>query len=125
LNVHASFSDPTFDDEMRDPTASLVLARSPLGYAADPAGAAAPANVTVVEVGCAGDGAGAEELHPATMSPPVKPPTVSATGAILRCLKTRCLIKTTFYSFDAADTPDTAGATPVRRLTLPSTTRII
>jgi hypothetical protein len=96
LNVHASFSDATFDDEIRDPTASRVLVRSPFGYAHDPAGGAAPANVLDVGAGCAED---AEELHPAA-SPPVKLATVSATGAILRYLATRCLIKTTFYSFD-------------------------
>jgi len=34
------------------------------------------------------------------MIPPVKLATVSATGATLRYLATRCLIKTTFYSLD-------------------------
>jgi hypothetical protein len=47
LNVHASFSDATSDDEIRDPAASLVLPGSPLGYAQDPAGCAAPAKALV------------------------------------------------------------------------------
>ena len=59
LNVHASRSVPTFAAEIRDPVASRVLARSPLGYAHDPAGRAAPANVLVA-------GAGGAELHAAT-----------------------------------------------------------
>jgi hypothetical protein len=78
LNVHASFSDATFDEEIRDPAASRELARSPFGYAHDPAGAAAPANSLEVGAGCP------EELHPATTSPPVKPATASASGPILR-----------------------------------------
>jgi hypothetical protein len=94
LNVHASFSDATFDEEIRDPAAFRVLSRSPFGSAHDPAGAAAPANLLDVGAG------GAEELHPATTIPPARPATVSATGAILRCLATRCLTKTTFYSLD-------------------------
>src|ERR1700726_3935107 len=88
LNVHASLSDATFDEEIRDPTASRVLARSPFGNAHDPVGAAAPANVLDVGAGCP------EELHPATMIPPVRLATVSASGTIL--------IKTTFYSLDLA-----------------------
>jgi hypothetical protein len=78
LNVHASFSDATFDEEIRDPVASRELARSPFGYAEAPAGAAAPANALEAGAGCP------EELHPATMIPPVKLATVSASGAILR-----------------------------------------
>jgi hypothetical protein len=77
LNVHASFSDATFDDEIRDPTASLVLPRSPFGYAHDPAGWAAPENVLVVGAGCA-------ELHPATTAPQARLATASASGSILR-----------------------------------------
>src|ERR1700735_4560458 len=77
-NVHASFSDATFDAESRDPVASRELARSPFGYAEAPAGAAAPENALEAGAGCP------EELHPATMIPPVKLATVSASGAILR-----------------------------------------
>jgi hypothetical protein len=88
-------SDATFDEEIRDPTASRVLARSPFGNAHDPVAAAAPANVLDVGAGCP------EELHPATMLPPVRLATVSASGTILRYLATRCfLTKTTFYSPD-------------------------
>jgi hypothetical protein len=92
LNVHASFSDATFDAEICDPAASLVLSRFPFGYVHDPAGRAAPVNVLV-------DGAGCPELHPAT-TPQARAATVSASGAILRYLTARCLIQTTFYSFD-------------------------
>src|ERR1700742_1918942 len=78
LNVHASFSDATFDEEIRDPVASRELARSSFGYAEAPAGAAAPEHA--LEAG-AGRPAGP---HPPSMSPPVKRATVSASGAILR-----------------------------------------
>jgi len=78
LNVHASFSDATFDDEIRDPAASLVLARSPFGSVHDPAGAAAPANALDVGAG------GAEELHPATAPPQARLAAASVSGAILR-----------------------------------------
>jgi hypothetical protein len=78
LNVHASFSDATFDEEIRDPAASRELARSPFGYADAPAGAAAPVNALEVGAGCP------EELHPATMVPPARLATASASGAILR-----------------------------------------
>jgi hypothetical protein len=57
LNVHASFSWETFDDEICDPTASLVLSRFPFGDVHDPVGCAAPERVLVVPVGC-------DELHP-------------------------------------------------------------
>ena len=85
LNVHASFSDATFDEEIGDPAASLVLSRFPFGYAHDPAGCAAPENVLVVGAGC-------PELHPAATIPPARLATVSASGAIRRYLATRCLI---------------------------------
>jgi hypothetical protein len=78
LNVHASFSDATFEEEIRDPAASRELARSPFGYAEAPAGVAAPVNALEVGAGCP------EELHPATMIPPVRLATVSASGAIPR-----------------------------------------
>src|ERR1700759_3672949 len=57
LNVHASRSRDTLADEIPEPAASLVLARSPFGYGDDPAGVAAPADLTVV-------GAGWAEPHP-------------------------------------------------------------
>jgi hypothetical protein len=92
LNVHASFSDATFADEITDPAASRVLSRSPFGSAHDPAAAAAPANVTVVGAGCAACAEDdAEELHPAAITPPARLATLSATGAILRYLAARCL----------------------------------
>ena len=76
-----------------------MLSRPPFGSAHEPAAAAAPANVTVVGAGCAGCAEDdAEELHPAAITPPARLATLSATGAILRYLATRCLIKTTFYS---------------------------
>ena len=87
-NVHASRSVPTFAAEIREPTASLVLARSPFGYGHDPAGFVAPANVLVT-------GAGGAELHPATI-PPATLTTLSMTEAIRPSLAVRCLIKTTF-----------------------------
>jgi hypothetical protein len=36
LNVHASFSDATFDEEIRDPAAFRVLSRSPFGVGPRP-----------------------------------------------------------------------------------------
>jgi hypothetical protein len=78
LNVHDSFSDATLDEEIRDPAASRELARSSFGYAAAPAGAAAPVNALEVGAGCP------EELHPATMIPPARLATASASGAIVR-----------------------------------------
>jgi hypothetical protein len=90
LNVHASFSDATFDNEIADPTASLVLPRSPFGYAHDPAGRAALENVLVA-------GAGGAELHPATTPPQARLAAASASGAIPR-YPARCPIKITFCS---------------------------
>src|ERR1700728_742379 len=43
-NVHASLSWETLADEITEPTASLVLARSPFGYGDEPDGGAAPGN---------------------------------------------------------------------------------
>ena len=47
LNAQASRSCDTFADEIAEPGASLVLARSPFGYGHDPVGAAAPGNTLV------------------------------------------------------------------------------
>jgi hypothetical protein len=56
LNVQASASLATFADEIVDPAASRVLARSAFEYAHDPEPAvgAAPCVVTVVHAGLAG-----------------------------------------------------------------------
>jgi len=85
LNVQASFSRETFDDEIRDPTASLVLARFPLGYAHDPVGGAALVAALVVPVGCG-------ELHPDASTA-----AVAAMVSVRPYLAARCLIKTTFF----------------------------
>jgi hypothetical protein len=89
LNVHASFSPETFDDEICDPTASLVLSRFPFGSAHDPAGRAAPERVLVVPDGCD------ELLHPDASTT-----AALAMVSVKPYLATRCLIKTTFYSLD-------------------------
>jgi len=104
LNVHASFSDATFADEIRDPAASRVLARLPFGYVHDPAGPAAPENVLAVPVGWA-------ELHPATI-PPATLAMVSTAGTMRPYRATRCLIKTTFYSLDSTACRATAEILP-------------
>ncbi len=90
LNVHASRSVPTFAAEIRDPAASRVLARSPFGYAHDPAGRAAPANVLLAGAG----GVGGAELHPAAIT---AAPAMPARPEVARPnLAVRFLIKTTF-----------------------------
>jgi len=66
LNVQASRSRDTFADEIAEPAASRVLARSPFGYGHDPFGAAAPRKSLVAGVG------GAD---------PPKPPRTPATSS--------------------------------------------
>jgi len=106
LNVHASFRDAMFADEIRDPAASRVLARSPFGYAPDPAGRAAPAKVLVVPAGCV-------ELHPAA-SPPAMLTTVSAATALRLDLAARCLMEITFRSCGCRGLPGHRPGCPPR-----------
>ena len=73
LNAHASRSADTFADEIAEPGASLVLARSPFGYGHDPDGAAAPGNAVLA-------GAGLPPLH-AAASIVIETSTVTGTNS--------------------------------------------
>src|SRR5215472_5325656 len=64
LKLQASRSEATFADEMADPAASRVLARSPLGYGQEPDGVAAPWKLVVV----GGGGLLLQAAAPATVS---------------------------------------------------------
>jgi hypothetical protein len=61
LNVQASLSLDTLAEEIVEPAASRVLARSPFGYGHDPDGAAASLKTVLA-------GAGGDELHAAAAS---------------------------------------------------------
>ena len=80
------------DDEIADPVASRVLARSPLGSAQVPDGFAAPENVVVVGAGWP------EPLHPA--APPARLAAVTSTAAARPYLAAFSLIKITLCSLD-------------------------
>ena len=71
LKAQASRSPDTFDDEITDPGASLVLARSPFGYGHCPEGEVAPGNVVVT---------GAELLPPPVVAGSVVTETSRAAG---------------------------------------------
>src|SRR6516225_6321595 len=69
LKLQASRSEATFADEMADPAASRVLARSPFGYGQEPDGVAAPWKLVVV----GGGGLLLQAAAPATVTAASRP----------------------------------------------------